>query len=467
MDLYSDDIGITFTASGPESVEKYNQLVGCYMGYRPETGNVLKELLALDPDMPMAMCMKGYFAKMMGSAFHSGRAVSVLGKLDQVLAVTSVTGREQLHAEALRAWCQGQLDAATRMWEEILLDCPWDFVAMRLAHFNHFYSGDGKKMRDSIARVLPRWNCGQPGYGYLLGMYAFGLEESGEYGLAEQFGRRAVEINPQDAWSVHAVTHVFEMQERHAQGIEWISGLESSWSTVNNFRFHLYWHQCLFHLERGEIETVLDIYDTQLVSDIETEFYLDICNATSLLWRLEMFGADVGDRWQRLADISRRHIEDTELIFVSLHYLMPLLAIGDDVATQSLFDNLGNWASTDDTQARVITCSGMAIAEGLHLARKREYRQAVDKFSSVRTLMSQVGGSKAQRDVFSMTMLDCARRGNLGAESRALYAERVATRPGSSWAWSGYSEVLESAGAQQEAQQAANRAREIADAGGG
>jgi hypothetical protein len=109
----------------------------------------------------------------------------------------------------------------------------------------------------------------------------------------------------------------------------------------------------------------------------------------------------------------------------------------------------------------------MAIAEGLQLARKREYRQAVDKFSSVRTLMSQVGGSKAQRDVFSMIMLDCARHGNLGAESRVLYAERVATRPGSSWAWSGYSEVLESAGAQQEAQQAANRAREIADAGGG
>ena len=45
-------------------------------------------------------------------------------------------------------------------------------------------------------------------------MQSFGLEESGEYPEAETFGRRAVEINSEDVWAAHAVTHVMQMQSR-------------------------------------------------------------------------------------------------------------------------------------------------------------------------------------------------------------------------------------------------------------
>src|SRR3546814_20502388 len=83
----------------------------------------------------------------------------------------------------------------------------------------------------------------------------------------------AVERNPADAWSVHAVAHVMEMQGRHAEGIAWVRRGEADWSTTNNFRFHLYWHRGLYHLERHEFDEVLKLYDDHVASDIDTDMY--------------------------------------------------------------------------------------------------------------------------------------------------------------------------------------------------
>jgi hypothetical protein len=41
---------------------------------------------------------------------------------------------------------------------------------------------------------------------------------------------------------------------------------------------------------------VLDLYDLHIRAD-ETDDYLDMANAISLLWRLDEGGVEVGERW--------------------------------------------------------------------------------------------------------------------------------------------------------------------------
>jgi tetratricopeptide (TPR) repeat protein len=330
MTNYNDSQGMAYSAASAASVQRFETLIPTFMGFRREMMKQLAGILEADPEMPMANCAKGYFMKMSGASELTPIANQQLALMDTMAAAGRLNPREQMHRHALGQWCDGDMDGATETWEQILLSHPLDGLALRLAHFTHFYSGDGRKIRDSMARALPQWPEDHACYGYLLGMYGFGLEEAGDYAKAEHFGRRAVEINPEDAWSVHSVAHCMEMTERHAEGIEWTRALEPSWSRVNNFRYHLHWHRGLYHLERREFDEVLDLYDNHFGRDVDTPYYLDMVNATSMLWRLEMFGADVGGRWQVLADIARKRIPDDELIFVSLHYLMALVSAGGE-----------------------------------------------------------------------------------------------------------------------------------------
>lgn len=461
MNKVADPHGLIFTANNPDSAARFDEVTRAYMGFRPNTGALVKSLAEDDPGMPMARCAMGYFAKLMGSSNHSARAKKISGELDMMLERIDVTDRERQHAAALSAWTLGDMDRATEIWENILLETPLDGLALKLAQFTHFYSGNGLRMRDSMAALLPRWPEDHPDYGFLLGMYAFGLEESAEYIKAEEYGRRAVELNPADAWSVHAVAHVLEMTERHEEGIAWVKGLEPAWSTVNNFRFHLHWHRCLYHLERGEFDEVLAIYDAQVASDIASDFYLDICNASSLLWRLEMFGVDVGDRWQEVAAVARNHVADTDLIFVSLHYLMALIAAGDRSAADEMIANIRTWSTLDETQSRICANVGVTLAEGLRDARNGDHEAAVQKISRVRYTLDPIGGSKAQRDVFQMILLDAAAAGENALRARSLFAERVGHKVHSSWSWQGYSSILASLGETAAARAAASRAAAI------
>ena len=158
-------------------------------------------------------------------------------------------------------------------------------------------SAPGKAMRKGARAV----GESVPGYGYVLGMHAFGLEENGLYAQAEETGRRALEISRRDPWAVHAVTHTFEMRGSTDQGIEFLRSREADWAPDNGFAFHNYWHLALFHLDLGQYDEVLAIYDEH-IRPRPTQVALENVDASALLWRLELRGVDVGSRWQALAD---------------------------------------------------------------------------------------------------------------------------------------------------------------------
>lgn len=404
MTQLKDNLDLHYSVSQEKPLHTFNRSLESYLGSRADIMEILDTLNKEDADMPMGICLKAYLLKLASDPRFDGPVTQSVSRLKQL----KLNPREQMHAKTLELWANHQMTEATKCLEDLLQEYPRDMLALRVAHYMHFYSGNAQSMCDSIDRVFDAWSDGDPYYGYLLGMKAFALEEAGDYHQSEEFGRRAIDYHSEDIWAAHAVAHVFQTQNRFGEGIEWIEQLSPQWKETNNFQYHLYWHKALFHIGRSETKEALEIYDRQLKNIIADDFYLDVCNAAALLWRLVLLDVDVGDRWQDIEEVSRRRMMDKELVFATLHYLMSPAILRDPI-NQGI-ESLRQWADNDSTQGKICKEVGLPLAEALVMVGTRDFENAAEALDSLSPQIYKIGGSHAQRHLFTLIEEYCQSR---------------------------------------------------------
>ncbi len=90
---------------------------------------------------------------------------------------------------------------------------------------------------------------------------------------------------------------------------------------------HLGWHLALFELETGNARAALAAFDREQAPAAALDAG-GCADATDLLWRLELAGADVGTRWQPLAAAWQRHLAPGFWSFLDLLAGLALLRAG-------------------------------------------------------------------------------------------------------------------------------------------
>ena len=424
--MKTDAQGHQLTTTSDQAVAGYDAAVDALAGFKADPSVHAKAALEADPDFAMGHALRGYFYLMLGVPAVHAKARACLDRAEQGVA----TPREHTHFLGLQAWCDGDLIGAVGRWEKLLIDHPTDLLALNLTTSFYFLSGDAHNLRDSVSRVLPAWSEDMPGYGYVLGKYAFGLEECGAYEQAETLARRAVEINAKDIWAVHAAAHVMEMQGRTADGIAWLEETEAGWTDCAFFVHHVWWHKALYHLARDEPEAALALYDDRVRDDF-SEIIYDMHDAASLLWRLELASVDVGERWGEMADIAKAHTGDHNDAFTDAHFTMCLAGDGRTGAVREMIASMRSYAgSRKVTMATIMRDVGIDACRGLAAYGAGDYAAAVDFLLPMRYRLYRIGGSHAQRDLFAQTLIDAALRCNRFTLARALTAERIAAMPG-------------------------------------
>jgi hypothetical protein len=342
-----------------------------------------------------------------------------------------VTARERRHIALADALSQGELRGAARHCEIILLDHPTDALALRYATDLYYYLGDSAGIRDAVSRVLPKWPEDDPIFGFVLGRYAFGLQESGALERAEMFGRRALAVNPHDAWATHAVAHVHEMSGRTDEGIRFLGETREHWSVGKWLAVHIGWHLALFLIEADRGAEVLSRYDQFIQPRLKENFILDLIDAASLLWRLELAGLDVGDRWREVSAVAAARIGEHVLAFNDLHVALGLVGAKDAAAIQRLLDSIDRYLAGGRGDNRAITAEiGRSLVVAMAAFGDADYRGTIELLLPIRHEVIRIGGSNAQREVVDDTLIAAAICTEDWKLARALLAERIARHPG-------------------------------------
>ena len=423
--------GLAISTRSAAAAEAFDRTLRSYVGNRVDMSEHLGAALAADPEFALGHCTKGYLMMLM----YKSAVAPKVKEAEETARRLDRNSREDLHLEALSAWRTGNLQRALELWEQILAAHPTDVLSLRLSHFNYFWLGRREEMRASAERVFARWPEGYGTYPIVLSCLAFGLEECGEYAAAERAGRRAVELDPTDGWGAHAVAHVFEMQGRQEEGIAWLAGLEPHWSQINNFVHHLWWHRAMFHLERREFDTVLELYDKRfrnLSSPLVVkmpDLYIDIQNAASMLFRLERQGVDVGNRWREIADLAEARIGDCLSAFTLPHWMMALAAAQRDAAARRLLDAMREYGACGATTAGIVRDTALPLCEAVLAHRRGEHGRVLELISPLLENLRYLGGSHAQQDVLLQLYLDAALKSGKSDRVRSLLERERARHP--------------------------------------
>lgn len=422
-----DSAGHMLTGATPAAVDAYEQAaheLRCLAG--DLLGNI-ERAIAAAPGMPMAHLLKAWVYLLATEPAATDVARQHLDTVSRLPA----DDRERSHLHAARLLAGGRWHAAGLALEDHSVRWPRDALALQAGHQIDFFTGNARMLRDRIARALPHWSREHAGYHALLGMHAFGLEETGRYDEAEAQGRRAVELQPRDSWAWHAVAHVMEMRSHSERGIDWLEPNAATWSPQSFLGVHLWWHLALFRLELQHADEALRLYDTAIGGPGST-VVLDLLDQSALLWRLHLLGIDAGpDRWNALADRWTPFASAGNYAFNDLHAMIAFVGAGRASAQQTLLDTQQAAMQRDGDNAAFTRDVGRPAALAVQAFGQGRHADSVTLLRSIRSHAHRFGGSHAQRDLLDWTLLEASLRGGDSALASALAAERHALRPAS------------------------------------
>lgn len=326
--------------------------------------------------------------------------------------------REQGFFTAVTHWVDGRPHDALALHEQLAREHPRDLACIKLGQYHAFNLGDSAAM----LRLALAARHAAADIAWLHGLLAFGFEQCHQLAEAEGAARRALAMRASEPWAEHALAHLMLTDGRLREGAAFLQQASPPWQRLTSFmRCHNAWHLALFHIELGEDDAALALYDGE-VWGVDKGYSQDQVGAVSLLARLELAGVDVGSRWQGLADHLTARVSDQVQPFLDLQYLYGLARAGRPEADR-LFINLQRhaarvpapWRAAWQRVAMPAARGLLAHARGMAEPHAAHWPEAAEQLALALPQLASIGGSHAQRDLFEQVYVDALQRsGALG-----------------------------------------------------
>ncbi len=306
---------------------------------------------------------------------------------------------DRLHLQALGHMIDGSFTTAARCWDDLAANHR-DFAAVRFAHDVYLHVGDEARRLRSSQRAFDSWGRNEPGWSFVAGQYSFALEEAGFYDEAEALGQEALRLDPLDLWARHALAHLYETLDDSDAAFSLLVDDQDVWAAQAGLAVHIWWHLALRMIAVGRYDEALSIHDSQQ-SVASTPFRMS--DLASLLWRLELVGVDVGDRWDTLAERFAERSEWHTSGFLDLHGAFIFTRCPDHPAADRFFAGVAAEHADGVTENDLVFTGIVHPLVSAVRTGSTDPASAVAMLDTVADRTHRIGGSIAQREILDLT----------------------------------------------------------------
>jgi hypothetical protein len=351
--------------------------------------------------------------------------------------LSKITWREQQYAKAFEASLKLDLPKFQCILCDILVHHPTDVIAHSFLLGLCIFTGSYEMLRDGIGRCLPFLDASSKFYPYVLSFYAFGLEETNFRDEAADLSYKCLSIEPKSPWATHTFTHVVEESRDPQEGVDLLVRTRGDWEN-SGLGLHILWHLALHYLDMGQYDKILKEYDTVMLPGLTSENAFGLVDASSLLWRLELAGHSPGeDRWRAVVDCFKEMWDSRGSPFLDLHMMLSFAhgkvtqcaartALADQLM-KSLHDHVSE--SEGNYISELMQKVGAPVCQAVLAFGREQYDEVLSLLVPLRYKIINLGGSWAQRQVVTVTVIKAAIDAKRYKLALALIAEIKAMKP--------------------------------------
>ena len=418
-----DDYDLPVSTSSAKALASYDRAVDALISWKESAAGLFQSAIALDPELAVA------HAGLAVCLLHDdlgAEAVAASEAASAAAVAAKVTPRERAYVEAIKLFVTGQWLDCERLIRAHLRTYPRDLLIAWRLYEMLFWEGRPADMLALTTALMEHY----PADSYLLGLHAFAVEENGRRGEAARLAEAALAKNAEDPWAVHALAHaLFESGSFRAGALRLPPAILAC-TGVNWFSHHLRWHEALMHFARGDYDSARDLSHRYLEQRPST-YSNDLHDSTSMLWRFDLVGQSAGDRWAPFAAIARERVKGRNMPFTEPHLALALAATKDKASAQVQLDRLKIQAQGDES--KLLGEVVIPLIEGLHAFADGDYARVIARIEPIQARIIGLGGSFAQRDVFTDTLFEAAYRAGDAERWGRFLGERIARRPDHHW----------------------------------
>lgn len=338
-------------------------------------------------------------------------------------ASLSMNPREKTLHRALELWHANDNLRAVEALESITAEWPRDLVTAKCAEFLYYVLGQeymGTRFREHVTR-LESLHDNDPDF---LAMAAFANELCGGYDVAESHAERALGLEPRNPWAQHALSHVLIRQGRVREGRARMEAFLPQLRTCGRpIHSHDAWHLALLYLEDLDVAATLRIFHEHIWG-ITPDFVVEQLDAIALLWRIELSGTPLDAQWPSIAKQIVPRAGETFMPFMNAHYVYALARAGRiDVLEPTLAKLHARSEMNDEEGRRVWRSVGLAVVEAAAASGGGDHIRAVALLDPVMPMITAIGGSDAQIDLFRQTYVRSLRAAGRRSDATAYFEQ--------------------------------------------